>query len=150
MMLILCKAVWRLIELKALVASTRRAASISESWKILRIAWTAASQPPSWPAHSWSGLAAASTSLLTILSTAFAIMHLGTSPTPMGLTPGHLLRGIRQQATRALKPSGWIRVVAICLPTPANAVQRLVEADLNDEHMRRQACASRPEGPAAP
>ena len=55
MTLTLCRAAWRLIELKALVASTRRAASVSGSWNILRIAWTAASHPPSWPAHSWSG-----------------------------------------------------------------------------------------------
>ena len=70
---------------------------------------------------------------------AFAMMRLGTSPTSIGLTPGHLLSGIRRQATKAVKPSGWTREVAIRLPTSASAVQRLVEADLNDEHMRRHA-----------
>ena len=122
-----------MIELKALVVST-----VSGSWKILRIAWTAASHPPSWPAHSWSGPAAASTSLLTILSMAFAMMHLENSPTLIARW-ALVDWDYRRQATRALKPSGWTREAAIRLPTPASALQRLVEADSNDEHMRRHA-----------
>ena len=43
---------------------------------------------------------------VSILDT-FAIMRLGTSPTPIGLTPGHLSRGMRRQATRALMLSGF-------------------------------------------
>lgn len=144
-MLILCKAAWWLIELKALVASTNRAASISESLKILCIAWTAASHPLSWPAYSWNEPAAASTSLFTILSTAFGIIHLGTSPTPMS----HFWAFIERNKVTSHRPSGWVGVVAVCLPTLANAVQRLVEAYLNDKDVSpclciqtRRACCS--------
>ena len=39
---------------------------------------------------------------------ALAIILLGTSPMPIGLTPGHLLNGINLQATKALRWSGLI------------------------------------------
>ena len=68
----------------------------------------------------------------------------------MGRTPGHLSSGMRRQATKALRPSGLTRVVAMRLVTLASEEQRLCEADLKEEHSRLQACASTPEGPAAP
>ena len=114
------------------------------------MACTAASQPPSWPAHSWSGSAASSTSLPMIFKMVFAMILLGTSPTPIGLTPGHLLRGMRRQATNALSPSGLTVVLAMRRPTPASAIHKLLEADLKEEHSLFQAYASRPDGPAAP
>ena len=40
--------------------------------------------------------------------------------------------------------------MAIRLATLASKEQRLCEADLNEEYSRLQACASTPEGPAAP
>ena len=45
----------RLIELKALLASTSRAASVSSSWKLSRTECTALSHPDIWPAHSLCG-----------------------------------------------------------------------------------------------
>ena len=47
-------------------------------------------------------------------------------------------------------PSGLTRVVAMRLATPAREEHKLCEADLKEEHNRLQACASTPEGPAAP
>ena len=41
-------------------------------------------------------------------------------------------------------------MVAIRFPTLAKAVHRLVDACLKEEHKRRHAWASRPEGPAEP
>lgn len=80
----------------------------------------------------------------------FAMIRRGTLPTPIGLTPGHLSSGIRRQATKALSPSGLTAVVAIRRPTPASAAHRLFEADLKEEQSLLHACASNPEGPAAP
>jgi len=84
----LWRAALRLSELKALFASTKSTASVSGAWKMLRMACTAASQPPSWPAQSWSGPAASSTSPPMIFKMVLAMILLGTSPTPIGLTPG--------------------------------------------------------------
>jgi len=125
---------------KALFASTKSTASVSGAWKMLRMAYTAASQPSSWPAHSWSGPAASSTSPPMIFKMALAMILLRTSPTPIGLTPGHLSSGIRRQATNALSPSRLTLVVAM-RPTPASAIHKLFEADLKSivfsMHMRQ-------------
>ena len=74
----------------------------------------------------------------------------GTSPIPIGLTPGHLSSGIRRHITRALSPSGLTLVVAIRRATLASAEHKPVEHDLNEEQSLLQACASSPEGPAEP
>ena len=66
-------------ELNAFVASTRSTASELGVLKISLIAWTAASHPPSCPAHTCKGPAASSMSQLITLSTALAIIRLGTS-----------------------------------------------------------------------
>ena len=147
---ILCRDDCLLRELKAFEASTRSAPWTSSSLKNWRIAWIAASQPPSWPAQTWRGPAASCISYLKRLSTALAIILLGTSPTPIGLTPGHLFNGINRQATKALRLSGWILQVQILWPTAARTEQRSWEADLKEEHSLLQAKASRPERSLAP
>ena len=81
---------------------------------------------------------------------ALEIIHRGTSPTPIGLTPGHLLSGIWREATKAVRPCGFTRLVAIRRPTSARAIQRLLETDLKEEQSLLQASASKPDGPAAP
>ena len=45
----------------------------------------------------------------------------GTSPTPIGRTPGHLFRGIKRQATKALRSSGCMLDEQILRPTAARA-----------------------------
>ena len=81
---------------------------------------------------------------------ALEMIRRGTSPIPIGLTPGHLSNGRRRQATKALRASGLTREVQSLRPTAAREEQRSLEADLKEEHRRRQANASRPERPAAP
>ena len=48
----LCKAAYRLTELNAFEASTKRTACDPGSWNNLHTACTAASQPPSQPAQT--------------------------------------------------------------------------------------------------
>ena len=89
------------------------------------------------------GSAASSTSPPMIFKMALAMILFGTSPSPIGLTPGHLPSRIRRQAMNALSPS-WLALVA------ASAIHKLFEADLKEEQSLLHANASRPEGPAAP
>ncbi len=74
----------------------------------------------------------------------------GISLMPIGLTLGHLSNGMRRQARKALRPSGFTRDVQSLRPTAARAEQMFFEADLNDIHNLRQAKASSPDKPAAP
>jgi len=76
-------------------------------------------------------------------------MRQGTSLIPIGQTPGCLFKGIRQQATKVVRPSGWTASVQIRCPTAARAEHKVTEADLKEQRQRRQAYASKPEGPAA-
>ena len=85
-----------------------------------------------------------------IFKMAFAMILRETSPTPIGLTPGHLSSGIRRHTTKALSPSGLTPVVAMRRPTLASAVHRLLEADLKEEQSLLHAYASSPEVPAVP
>ena len=63
--------------------------------------WIAESQ--SWLERIFRGTAASSTASFPIVcSIAHAVMHFGTSQIPVGLTPGHLSREVRQQATKTL------------------------------------------------
>ena len=109
----------------------------------------AASQPPSWPAHTWSGPAAVWMSSLSTLRIALAMILLCTSPMPIGRTPGHLSRGINLHATKALRYAGLIGAVHRCFPTLARAEQRSVDA-LNEQQRLLHAAASKPDMPAAP
>ena len=81
---------------------------------------------------------------------ALPIIRLAVSPTPIGLTPGHLSRAIRRQATRAETPLGSTCWEQSFLAVAASASQSSVEAVLKDEHSLFQVAASMPEGPAAP
>ena len=63
-----------------------------------------ASNPTSWPAHTWSDPAAASfTSFFAIYITTFPTIRRRTSPTPVGCTPGFLFSGINRLAVEASK-----------------------------------------------
>ena len=50
---------------------------------------------------------------------ALAMILLWTSPMPIGLTPGHLFRGISLHATKVLRWSGLMLDVQSRLPTLA-------------------------------
>ena len=81
---------------------------------------------------------------------ALPMIRLAVSPTPMGLTPGHLSRAMSRQATKADSPPGSTKHEQIRLAVEARESHRSTDADLNDVHMRFQAAASSPEGPAEP
>ena len=81
---------------------------------------------------------------------ALEMIHRGTSPMPIGLTPGDLSSGIRRQVTNALRPSGLTRDVHSLRPTASREQQRSLEVDLNEEQSLRHAKASKPERPTAP
>ena len=78
------------------------------------------------------------------------MIRLGTSPTPIGLTPGRLSSGTSRQETKAEILVGSTSEVYRWRPTAANAEQRSQEADQNDEHSRLHVNASTPDGPADP
>ena len=87
-LLIFCKATWRLRALKALLASTKSAASLSSESKAVLTACTAASIPEICPPHNWRHPEESWTSALTADSTALAMIRRAVSPMPMGRTPG--------------------------------------------------------------
>ena len=106
----LCRSTFRLSELNAFSASTSNIASVSSSWKILDMAWTAASHPPGRPAQSCKLPALSMISGFTTETIAFPTICLRISPTPIGLTPGFLSRDIKRQAMYASRDelrSGW-------------------------------------------
>ena len=137
-------------ELNALEASTRSTPSVSLSVNRCLMAWIAASHPPFCPAHTCTDPAAACISSLTIFNTDLDMMRRTTSPTPIGLTPGHLFSGIRRHATRAFKPVGCIGDVHIRRAMFARELQSSCEAALKEVHILLHAFASTPEGPADP
>ena len=144
------RAFWRLSELKAFEASTMIVASTSGVSNTCRMACMAASHPASCPAQSWSGPSAALTSSFKVVRIALLMIRRAVSPIPMGLTPGHLLSVIRQQALRAVSPLGSTCDEQIRLATEAMALLRSAEKEEKEEQRCFQAAASRPEGPAAP
>ena len=146
----LCRAAILLMELKALLASTSRAASVLSSRNASRTEWTAASQPESWPAQSWMEPAASSTSPPTTTRTALVMMRLASFPYAYGWTPGHLSRAISLQARSGSRPSGSMREEQSRFATSARDWHRDLEAALKAVHILRHAWASRPNGPAAP
>ena len=93
--------------------------------------------------------AASMRSPLVANRTAFAMIRLGVSHIPMGLTPGHLSRAIRRQASRGEMPLGSTKVVQRRLAMAANAWHKSWEADLKEVQSLLHPCASMPEGPAA-
>lgn len=69
---------------------------------------------------------------------ALATILLGTSPIPIGRTPGHLSKGINLQATKALKCSGCMLSIHNRLPRAARAEHSSFEADLKELQSRLQ------------
>ena len=91
----------RLRRLNASEASTKSAPWQLSSAKVSRMAWTAASQPPSWPAHSWVVPTACKMLGLMADSVTLPMILLRTSATPIGRTPGFLSRAMSLQAVKA-------------------------------------------------
>ena len=146
----LWSAAWRFTELNALDASTKRAASALSSQKRSRMACIAASHPATCPAQTCRGPAASAISSPMQYKMAFARILRGTSPIPIGRTPGFLSKGINLQATKGARNVGSISKVARQRATDAKELHRPTEASPNEEHKRCQAKASTPDGPAAP
>ena len=147
-LLMFCKATWRLRALKALLASTKSAASLES--KAVLTACTAASIPEICPPHNWRHPEASWTSDLTTDSTALAMIRRAVSPMPMGRTPGLLSRAMRRQASRGEIDFGSTSEVQILLAVDASALHRSADAPLKEVHSLLQSCASRPDGPADP
>ena len=125
---IFLRAISRLSELNALLASAKITASVSCDSCILRIACIAASHPAICPAHTWSGPAASWISSRNMVAMVLFIMRLMVSPTLMGLIPGHLSRAMSRQATSGIITMGSTNSVQILLVAEAKALQRSVEA----------------------
>ena len=96
------------------------------------MAWMAASIPASCPTHTCNGPVADCISSMVTFKIAFAIILRGTSPIPIGLTPGFLFRVMRRHATKTSIPSGLTFLVDNLRATEARALHRSVEADLKD------------------
>lgn len=81
--------------------------------------------------------------------TALSTILRETSPIPMGLTPGHLFRAMRQQTTKA---DTLLADTLLSANSTFNAkvLQRSREACWNEQHTRRQAVESNPDRSAAP
>ena len=137
-------------QLNALLASTCRIASVFSSLNISCIAWTAALQPDSWPAHSREDPAASWIYGPIIWRIAFAIMRRMVSPIPTGRTPGHLSNATSLQAVRDASPAGSTVVVQVCLANSATELHRSEQAFLKEAHKRFHPCESSPDGPAPP
>ena len=86
----------------------------------------------------------------SLLCCKFPRMLRAVSPMPIGRTPGHLLRVMSWQATKAANHLGSTMQEQSRLAVEARASHRLINADLNEEHNRFLAAASNPERSAAP
>ena len=140
-LLMFCKVTWWLSELKALLTSTKSAASLSSELKAVLTACTTASILEICPPHSWKHPEASWTSALTTDSTALAMICCAMSPMPMGRTPGLLSRAMRRQASRGEIDFGSMSEMQILL-----AVDASVDAPLKEVHSLLQLCALRPSG----
>ena len=89
--------------LKALLASTRRMASVPSSSNFFLIACIEASIPPLSPAHVCKGAVACVSSGFSNVVVALPMILLTTSPIPIGQTPGFLSKGISRHAVKALR-----------------------------------------------
>ena len=146
----LCRATVRFRRLNALYASISRTASVSISWKMLRRAWMAASQPAGWPTHTCVTPAASMMSFFRTVITALPMMRRKVSPMPIGRTPGFLSSGIKRLLSRGLMPKGSTCSVAKRRATSATAPRSSLEAALNETSIRRHTYESAIECPAAP
>ena len=116
--------------LKALSASIRRMPSLSSSSKNPRMAWIADSTPAGWPAHSCRAPTASCTLTPVTDITALPMTLRTISPTPTGLSPGHLSIAMPRFASSASSPMGSTYSVARRRATTATALQRDEEASL--------------------
>ena len=82
----LFRATFRLRELKALVASTVRKASVAGSVKMDLATWTAASHPLVWPAQSCCDPTVSKMSKERTEAMALQMIHHAHSPMPIGRT----------------------------------------------------------------
>ena len=78
------------------------------------------------------------------------MIRLSTSPTPMGLTSGHLSRDINRQARRALRLVGLVMVEHIFFATTLMAAHRSTENLPKEQQACFHATKSILDGPAAP
>ena len=99
-----------LSELNAFEASTTSIASAPSSSNRFLIVWIPASHAASCPTHSCLLPTTFRMSSRVTQRMALEMRRLSTSTTPIGLTPGHLSRAMRQQAVRAEIPIGstWL------------------------------------------
>ena len=146
----LYKATCLFRELKALEASTSKAASVELLSNKCLVVCTPASIPETWPAQSCSDPTASSTSCLVIDRMVLAMMRLTVSPMPIGRTPGFLLRAMSLQVKKAEIHLGSTKEVHNRLAVAASERQRSPEAAPNEVHRLLQPWASTSEGPAAP
>ena len=123
----LIRAVCLLSKLKALVASTKMAASVVSFSKMVFMACTAASQPASCPAHNWAYPATFLTSSLMTATIALLMIHHEVSPIAIGRTPGHLSMTMNLKAMKLAIPSGSTNVVHIFLAINAMLLHKSVE-----------------------
>ena len=86
-------------------------ASVPSLSNIHFIAWMAASAPAPYPAHVCSGPAAPFISSLMAQLITFPTILRSTSPTPIGLIPGFLSRGMSRDDTYVSKYVGWYEFV---------------------------------------
>ena len=140
----------QLRQLNALEASANITPSLSSLLKTSLMAWIATLLPHSCPAHSCMYPVARCISSLSIPRTAFPIILLTTSPTPIGRTPGFLSRAISLQAVKEDRPSGSTYLAQILLAIIVMLLQRSDESLEKDVHIVRHPEASMPDGLAEP
>ena len=150
--LMLCNAASLLKELKVLLASTSKCASVFPGWNVALIKCIVASIPAIWPEHSWREPAASWISPLAMDRMAFDVdvILLAHSQIPMGLTPGNLSNAIKQHVRKADSPMGSARETQSLLVSRTREWHSCQEAEWKEVQRCLQQCASRPEGPAAP
>ena len=107
---VLWRATWRFTELKSLEGSTKRAASELASQKVPHCVYCSFT-PGNLPCTNLQGTGSHCIITYTI-KYAFARILWGTSPMPIGLTPGFLSNGISLQATKGARIAGSASEVA--------------------------------------
>ena len=110
------------------------------------MAFTATPQSPLCPAQSWYVPAACWISSEITERMALPMILRLTSPTPVGLTLGHLLSTTRWLAVKACIGCGSIGPLAGLLAVLARASHSSFDDPLNEQQMRCHAVASKPEG----
>ena len=112
----------------------------------------AASAPAPWLAQVCSGPAAAFMASLSVHEIAFPHTLLKVSPTPIGLTPGFLSRGISRHATNGSMRKGSKELVASFLVRSAIcSLRSLASFEFKlEQRIDRRVSELIPDGPAEP